>query len=127
MSANIDRSGSIRQLDRRAEPDEQVLEEHVQDPPRLVRLLMGLLRDVARLKRSWRPRRIDFEDRAVDATGTTKYRFAHGLDGRVRWYVVDWQGAAGPQLSRHADTTDGALVLVSHVAGTATIRVEEAG
>lgn len=127
MSVNIDRDGTVRQLDLRAEPEEQVLEEHVKDPARVVRILMGLLRDVARLKRLWRPRRVDFEDRAFDATGTTKYRLPHGLGGRVRWWVVDWQGAAGPQLARHDDSDDTALVLVSYVAGTATIRVEDAG
>lgn len=128
MSANVNDAGEVKQLDRKAEPIEQVTEEQVQDSPRLARLLMGLLRDVADLKRRWSPRRIDFEDRVVDGTATTKYRFAHGLDGRVRWSVVGWKDAvAGHGLVQHEDTDDGTLVLISYVAGTVTVRVEIAG
>jgi hypothetical protein len=127
MSANIPTTGTPRQLDRPAQPEEQITEEHATDASRLSRLLMTVLRDIASLKRRWWPERLDFVDRVVDATGTTKYRLPHGLRGRVRWWVVDWQGSAGPGLARHADTDANTLVLVSYVAGTATVRVEEAG
>ncbi len=128
MSANIPAHGPIRQLDRRAEPDEQITDEQAKDPKRIARLLLSLLRDVAHLKRRWWPRRIDFEDRVVDATGTTLYRLQHGFGGRVRWWVVDWTGATvEPRLVRNATTTNDVLVLVSYAAGTATIRIEEAG
>lgn len=128
MSANIDRNGKVRQLDKPAEPDQQVMEDEATDAPRLVRLLMRMLRDLAALKRRWAPRRLDFEDCAVDATGTTKYRLPHGLGGRVRWWVVDWADAsAAPALVKHADTDERTLVLVSRAVGTATIRIEEAG
>lgn len=127
MSAIVPAHGDIRQLDRHAEPDEQVTPADVQDPERVSRLLMRILRDLAALKRRWWPLRVDVEDREVDATGTTKYRYPHGFGGRVRWWVVGWSGAAGPQLAEHDDTDDMTLVLVSYVAGTVTLRIEEAG
>ena len=128
MSAIIPRSGPVRQLDRKAEPDEQVTTEQAKDPERVSRLLMSILRDLAQLKRRWAPRRIDFEDRTVDATGTALHRFSHNFAGRVRWWVVDWQASSGaPSLRRHASSDENTLVLVSSVAGTASIRVEEAG
>lgn len=126
-SAIVPRHGVPRRLDRPQEPDEQVTEEQVEDSKRLSRLLMRLLREVAILRREWRPSRVDFQDAIVDATGTTKYRFPHGLGSRVRWWVTDWTGAAGPQLSRDASSTDSTLVLVSYVAGTMTLRVEASG
>lgn len=127
MSANIDRAGKTRQLDRRAEPEEQVTEEQIADASRLVRLLMAILRAIAMLQRRWAPRRIDFEDRVVDDTGTTVYHFPHKFGGRVRWWVVDWSGTGWSALSKHDSTTENTLALVSLVVGTVTVRVEEAG
>lgn len=127
MSAVIKSDGKLRQLDRAAQPPEQVTEEQVKDPERLSRLLMTMLRDLVTLKRRWWPQFIDFEDTAVDGAGTTKYRFAHRMGKRVRWWPVDWTGAtAGPRLVRHTDTDKDTLVLVSYTAGTLTLRVEEA-
>jgi hypothetical protein len=117
----------VIQLDRRAEPDEQVTDEDAKDAGRLARVLMRLLRDVAILRRRWAPRRVDFEDVEVDATATVFYRFPHDFNGRVRWWVVDWSGGAAPSLLRDGRSDQNALVLVSTSAGTATIRVEEAG
>lgn len=127
MSANVNSAGEVRQLDKRPEPDENITEKAVADPKLLTKFLLRLFREVSRLKRLWRPRRIDYEDTAVDATGTTLYRFSHNFAGRVRWLVVDWEGAAAYDLSKDATTTDDVLVLISRSAGTATIRVEEAG
>lgn len=128
MSANFPAVGEPRQLDRRAEPDEQITEQQAKDSGRVARLLMTLLRDVVTLKRRWWPRRYDFEDRLVDDTGTTKYRFHHGFNGRVRWWVVDWSNAStNSQLIRHADSDNNTLVLVSNEIGKVTIRIEEAG
>lgn len=128
MSAIIPRNGPVRQLDRKAEPDEQITPEQAKDPERVSRLFMSILRDLATLKRRWAPRRIDFEDRAVDATGTTLYQFTHNFAGRVRWLIVDWQASSGaPSLRRHSSSDGNTLVLVSSVAGTVTVRVEEAG
>jgi hypothetical protein len=118
----------VRQLDRPAEPDEQVTPDDAKDSERVARMLMRLLKDVSTLRRSWAPRFVDHEDRVVDATGTTTYRFPHGFGGRVRWWPVDWKDAsAGPQLERHSDTDSNTLVLVSYAAGTLTLRIEEAG
>lgn len=127
MSANIKNDSSVKQLDRRAEPDEQVTEEQVKDSSRLGRLLMTMLRDIALLKRRWAPRRMDFEDVVVDGTATTKYRLTHKFGGRVRWWPVDWLYPSASGLAKHSDTDNDTLVLVSYVAGTVTIRVEEAG
>ncbi len=127
MSAVVERSGVMRPLDRKAEPTERVTKEQVSDPDRLSRLIQGVMRDVSDLKRPWAPRTIDHQDVSVDNTGTTLYRLPHGFGGRVNWYVVDWTGAAGPQLSKDTATDNNTLVLVSYVTGTASIRIEEAG
>ncbi len=127
MRAVAPLGGAVRQLDRPAGPDEQVQQDDVTAPPRLVRLLMRILRDVALLRRRWWPPTIDHQDRPVDATGTTLYRFPHGIGGRVNWWPIRWVGAAGHQLSEDAASDLNTLVLVSHSAGTVTIRIEAAG
>lgn len=130
MSAKVKTDGTVQQLDRKADPDEQVTEAQVKDAKTLARLLMNALKDVAAIKRRWWPRFLDFEDHVFDGSGTTRHRFPHYFRGRVRWYVVDWKSMAGGQdyiLEKHADTDENALVLVSSEAGKATIRVEEAG
>ncbi len=129
MTARLTRSDEVVQLDRPAEPPENVTEEDVQDAGKVARLLMRLLRDVTGLKRRFWPRAIDFEDRDVDDTGTTKYRFTHNFGGRVRWWVVDAVDTSGgpAYLARHADTDNDTLVLVSFALSRVTIRVEEAG
>lgn len=127
-SAIVPKSAKARQLDRPSEPDEQFTEEQAKDPERLSRTIVQLLRDVASLKRRFVPRRVDFEDIEVDATGTTIYRFVHRFGGRVRWWVVDWNSSsAGPALAKDASSDENTLKLVSGVAGTLTLRVEEAG
>lgn len=126
MAARIAASGKVYQLDRPAEPDEIVSEEDAGDVGKLSRLLIRLLRDVAAIKRRFFPRRVDFEDRAVDASMVTKYRFPHGFNAAVRWWVVDATGDC-PALTRHADSDLNTLVLISNVACTVTIRVEVAG
>jgi hypothetical protein len=127
MAARIDSAGNIYQLDRQAEPDERVTEEDVKDADKLARLLMRVLKDLASIKRRFFPRRVDFEDTAVDGSGVTKYRFPHGLNARVRWWPVDVTGSSVAALRRHADTDLNTLVLLSDSACTVTIRVEAAG
>lgn len=126
MSAVIDSSG-VRRLDKPAEPDEQFTERHAQDPKRISEVIMRLLRDVAALRRRWWPQCIDYRDKTVDATGTTLYRFPHNFGGRVNFWIVRWSGAAAPNLRYSTSSDDNTLVLTSTVAGTATIRVEQAG
>lgn len=126
--AIVQANNTVRQLDRQAEPDEQVTEYEVKDASRLARVVMRLLRDVAALRRSWSPKVVDHRDRVVDGTGTTVYRFPHGFGGRVNWWPVDWvSAAAGPRLVRDPSSDNETLALVSYTAGTLTLRIEEAG
>lgn len=138
MSANVDSGGIVRQLDRRPEPDETITEEKVKDSRSLARFLLRLFRDVARLKRRWAPRHLDFEDVAVDDSGTNTYRFAHNFGGRVRFWPVDvtsltpvsfglGTAALPPVLVQHSDSDENTLVLVSYVEAVLSLRVEEAG
>lgn len=129
MSAIVPPNGTKpRQLDRQAEPEEQVRPEDVKDADKLARLLMRLLRDVARMRRRFLPEYLEHEDRVFDATGTTVYRLPHNLNARVRWWVTDWSGAtAGPRLVRHSSTDANTLCLTSYTAGTGTIRIQGAG
>jgi hypothetical protein len=128
MSAVVPAGADVRQLDGRRDPEEAVTEEQVQDPGRLARLLARVLKDLTSLKRRYAPKTIDHLDRDVDATGTTLYRFPHGFGGRVHWYPIDWVGATdGERLSRHEDSDNNTLVLVSFIAGKVSIRIEKAG
>jgi hypothetical protein len=128
MAATVPASGVVRQLDRPASPDEVMSEVDAQNAVKLARVLLRILKDVATLKRRWWPDRIDFEDFPVSTAGAT-VTLNHGLGGRVRWWLVDWEssGTTAPILKRTSATTNDSLVLASYVAGTATIRVEAAG
>lgn len=131
MSSAKYASGRMTQLDGKATADEVVTVEDVKDAEKLARRLQKAYADIAELKRRWNPRRIYFYDVAVDNTGTTQYQFAHNFSSRVNWWAVDWQSTvvAGNQctLERHSATTDNTLVLVSGIAGTVSLCVEEAG
>lgn len=131
MSAYVESDGTIVQLDGRTEPDEVVTPTDVEDASKLARIVGRVLRDIAALKRRYAPRRIVFRD--VVSTGTTvsaqTKRFAHGLDGKVHWWVADWSSTAtvAPCVRRSASTTSDLLVLEFLTTGTATVIVEEAG
>lgn len=129
MAARVSSTGKVYQLDRPAEPEQRVTEEDVQQPSKLARMLMALLKDVADIKRRFFPRRIDFEDVEVDNTGGKKFYFHHNFGGRVRWWPVDVVDLGGGQaaLTRHADSDNDTLVLVSNASARVTIRVESAG
>lgn len=116
-------TGKSRQLDGRAAPEATVTEADVADAPKLAKLLTRILALLADVKRRFYPRRTDFEDWDVGA-GTT-HSFAHGFAKRVRWWVVDQNGAAA--LTKNAATDANTLVLDSAVACRITLRVEEAG
>lgn len=130
-AAKIDSSGKVTQLDARAGADEVVTEEDVQEPAKLSKMLARLLANVAALRRARVSARVDFEDVVVPSTGATApVRLQHNMVGRVRWWVVGWQCSTNvaPILREDtANTTASTLVLLSYVAGTATIRVEAAG
>ena len=55
----------------------------------------------------------------------------HGLGGRVRWWICGWRssGTSAPVLRESTSNVpnDTTLYLQSYVAGTACIRVEQAG
>lgn len=128
MRAVFPLNGPVRQLERRTEAREQIDEAEVQAPDRLARRLTEQDRRIATVERRWSAKTLDFEDRVVDGSGTTKYRFEHRFGGRVRFWPVDWTGGTdAPNLRKHTDTTNDTLVLTSTVAGTVTLRVEEAG
>lgn len=132
-------NGTVKKLDGSAEANQQVTAKDVQDPMNLAKLLTDMLADVARLKRRHYPRRMDFEDLVCFANNDITMR--HGFNGRVRWWVVEWASngtplvdSAGntltiksPMLHKTTASDNNTLVLHSDVAGTATIRVEEAG
>lgn len=120
--------GSVKQLDRLTDADEQVTESDVNDTWRVARLFARLLREVRRLSGRWNPRVIDTQEFEVDATGTTVYRIQHNFGGRVNWWVIDFAGGTyGPAFMRHAETTEDTLCVVSNEAGTVRLRIEEAG
>jgi hypothetical protein len=128
-TAKVDSDGLVTVLDGRAEPEDVVTEEDVKDTAKLARILARLLSSVAILRRRFAPRRIDFEDVTVSTAGAS-VSLQHGFPGRVRWYVCGWQSAAStaPYLREDTDnSTDQVLVLLSYVAGTVCVRVEEAG
>lgn len=128
MSARIDSTGAVYQLDRRAEPDEVFTEEDAADARKLSRLLMRLLRDVTTLKRRFAPRRTDFEDRAV--VSGTPLRLPHNFDARVRWWIVDWAPTtpgAAPNFTKTNASDTRTLVLSVGASGTVSVRVEVAG
>ena len=130
----IGADGKPRQLDAKAEPDEQVTEEDVQQPAKLARLLTRLLAVIAKLLRAWNPRRIDFENIAI-APDTT-YRFTHKFGGRARWWLVSWKPTSFAsnwypfllENPSNPSTNDVLILTASSVTdGVASIRVEEAG
>lgn len=127
MAANISALGNVRVLSRPPQASKPFEDSDMQDPPTLARILLDLVRAIAALNSGWKPDRIDFEDRTVLGDGTTLYRFSHGYGGRVRYWPVEWSGAAAPNLVRHVDTDDNTLVLTSTSAGEMTLRIEQAG
>lgn len=129
-AAIVHNDGVIRQLDTRAGEPIVVTSDDVKDMEKLARLLQQALRENAEIRRRWAPRELFFRDQAVTATTTTKIRLTHNFNGKVNWAVVRWDGSAAGSsfgIDEHADTDANTLVLVSSVAGTATVRVWEAG
>jgi hypothetical protein len=127
MPARIDRAGKVHQLDRPAEPDELVTEEDVMDAPKLARILVRILKDIATIKRRFWPRRTDFEDREVTSGDTL--RLPHNFNARVRWWVVDWIPTTPgdiPVFERSATTTTRVLALDVGNSGLVSVRVEVA-
>lgn len=127
MSARIISAGKVVQLDAKRGPDVVFTPADVQDARKLSDTLTLVVADQAEVKRRHKPEFIDFEDVAVPGSGSVT--LPHGLGGRVRWWLVDWQPSSTgtrPALEKDgAKTTTGVLVLKSAAAGTATVRVEK--
>lgn len=128
-AARVDVDGKVYQLDSRRPRAVTPTAADVKDHEKLARLLADTMEQAHAADRRANPRRIDFEDKAVTATTTTKIPLEHNFGTRVRWWVVGWDASAAgtaPALDEDSDTDENTLVLVSGVAGTVTIRVEEA-
>lgn len=126
--AVVDATGRVRQLDRQAEPDEQVTEYEVASAEKLARRLGDVVKEQSLASRAWKPRVIDHRDITVDATGSTIYRLPHGFNTRVNWWVIDFSGGSyGPALMRDSSSDENTLCLVSNEGGVVSIRIEEAG
>ncbi len=129
-AARVDSAGVVKLLDGRATPEEVVSEADVREPAKLAKTMARILATVAAVRRAFAPSRIDFEDVPVSTAGA-QVALGHGFNGRVRWWIVGWQstGTTAPILRESAATVTDAntLYLQSYVAGTACIRVEEAG
>lgn len=130
MSSVIDmRARTSRTLDASVQSEETAQEPDVADVPRLARLLTRMLRDIAALKRRFSPRVITYVNLDVDATGTTVYQLVHKFGGPVAWWPVGWSSGSSdcPKLRESGTPDRDTLSLISHVAGTVAIRVEELG
>lgn len=128
-AARVTSAGKVYPLDGRTEPDEVVTAEDAQDSSKVARLLCRLLKEIATLKRQWAPRRIDFEGVVCGTIGQSTAVLQHGFGSAVRWWVVGWTGATGVAalVELASGTTSTTIQFQSYTAGTATIRVEEAG
>lgn len=128
-TAVVDAAGRMRQLDKPATGSDRFTAADAKDAEKLARKVQSLEDRLTGLERAFRPRWIEFEDVTVAASGAT-VRLPHGFNGRVRWEVRGWRTSSTLLWLFKEDTsaTDAnALVLLSYVAGTAVIRVVEAG
>ena len=139
MSANIEEDGTVKQLDRRPEPDEHITADTVQDKVRLSKFLLQLFREVSALKRRWAPNRIDFR-KTVSGSGASPQTVTvqHNFKAPVVWWIVKatkgttttvglGTTAVMPLVVEQDDSTDTTLVLKFYYSAVVTIRVEESG
>lgn len=132
MSAVVEPDGTVRQLDRRPEPDENVTEQSVTSPGLLAKFLLRLFREVSRLKRRWAPKYLDFRGIVSGGTAMTPALVSldHNFGAPVVWWIVRVQGLGTGSLkfAEELDTsTDNRLELSVNFEATLTIRVQEAG
>lgn len=130
-AAVVSSSGVVRKLDKPAQSVEVFTSSDAADLEKLARIVQDLRKRVTSLESAHRPRWVEFEDVTV-STGAAAVRLVHGFGKRVRWEVVGWQTSGANLWNLKEDTgttgTDAnALVLLSYVAGTATIRITETG
>lgn len=125
-------SGAVRQLDRRIESDEVITSEDAVDGTKLARLLTRILGEIAKLRRRFSPRRIDFRDIVSDGLVPTPYvvRLQHGFGGPVVYWPVKHRQLGTVTLAlmqEMPESDDNTLILNIYYQGTIDIRVEEAG
>ncbi len=132
MSANVEADSTIKQLDRKADPDENITEDAVKDSKQLARFLLRLFRDVASLKRRWSPRRLDF--RGAISTGSlispARLTFQHNFGGPVVYWLVrltNPTGADNTLIVEVEGTDENKLVVDVYFPATFTLRIEESG
>lgn len=132
MSAVVTSTGVARSLDRIPESTAPLTEKDVQEPITLARLVLGLLRDVAKILGRWRPRTTDFE--GIVSTGSAgtpvSVRLVHNFGTNVRWWVTDCQLAGVvvvPLVMRTAASDLNTLTLSIYYPATLSFHVEEAG
>lgn len=128
-AAKISSTGVVTQLDRKAQPQDVILAKDVADPEDLAQILKGTLGDVKDLQNRHDPRRIYFYDQTTGTSGAA-LTLPHKFGARVHWQVIDWSSSGTSLWNLKKDTTNttqDTLVLLSYVAGTATIKIEEAG
>lgn len=127
-AAKVTATGKVVQLNAKAEPDSIVTEADAQSPRLLAKLLTGILAELARLRRRYAPRHIDFEDLAIASGGKT-LSLHHGFNGRVRWWLVDVEitgSSAAPIVQKWSPLTDADhLGLWTDSNHRVSIRVEE--
>ncbi len=132
MSSNVNTDGEVTQLDGRRPPDEVVTTETVGDQKELSQLLTRMQRRIADLERTFRPRRVDFEDFPCEGTDIdpVKLRLPHRFDGPVRWWVTRVKSAGIVQttlIEEQPSSDQNTLELLVFFEATLSIRVEEAG
>jgi hypothetical protein len=111
----------VQERRRAGSVDDQITEEGVGDPRKLSHVITRLLATVRGLERIQRK---PFQDFAITPAGSGTISVNHRFGSDVRWYLVDWTGAAAPNLRRSSSTTADVLVLDSGAAGAGILRVE---
>ena len=105
-----------------------VTEDQVSDPKTLAKIMSDMRDDIAAARRAADGSWAEFEDIVVGTSGAA-VSLAHGMGGRVRWWVVDCNDNGilnGISIKKDPNaSTDSVLVLKSYVALTVTIRVEK--
>lgn len=128
MSTAVLTDDGARRLDGRADAPVTITAQDVTDPEKLARLLNDLRRDVAEERRRWKPSEIYRQDLSV--TGGDTISIAHGLHGRVRYAVVEWEPDTpgdAPLFDKDDSTDEDTLRLAVGNSGTVTLHVWEAG
>jgi hypothetical protein len=126
MSSVVNVDGVMRVVRRPVPRIELLTVEDLKDPKRVVRAYNSLLELVTQLSQESSLPYVEFED--VEVSVGVMYTLRHGLNGRVRFWVTEWQGTASQGFTVvTASSDDNTLVLQAigpGVSGKATFRVQ---